>query len=156
VLARLLVLGTGCGASQPRGLRDGSWYGKLTSISVMHRTLAFAPACRLNELRRWIPVRKRERPPTTLALASRTQIDVYYRPHGAAGAGHGQSADLRRFVDVVLGPASSAFPPGWFVAVRDHHVVSISEDSGISSSGKADQLRNACIWSRATRLFVSR
>jgi hypothetical protein len=128
LVAVILALAAGCGGDSRR-LADGQWYGKLVGVHVAHRSLTFAPACRL-ESARWIG--------------------------GSAGADHGQTANLGQLANVALLGHLPDFPPGWFVTVRDGVAVSVQEGSGIRSSGRRDRRTFACVWSRSTQAFVSK
>ena len=142
----------GCGGHS-RKLGDGEWYGKVVSVDVAHRRLDFAPACNLKESGRWAAVPNRAR--VTIALAGHPDLEIYFRPSGDASAAHGQSADLRQLADIVAHRRLPDFPPGWFVTVRGGTTVSVAEDSGIRSSGKADKRTFACVWSGQTQASVS-
>jgi hypothetical protein len=155
VVALVASLATGCGGT-PRQLDDGSWYGKVVTVDVEQRTLTFAPACRLGASGRWIAVPAKRRAPVVVPLSRRADLQIYYRPSGNAAEGHSQSADLKRFADVARSGRPPDFPPGWFVSVRDGAAVSAEEDSGITSSGKADRRTFACVWSGDTQAFVRR
>ncbi len=148
----IAALATGCGG-RARRFGDGSWYGKVASVNVTQRTLTFAPACRLNSAGRWIAV---SRVPAAIAVSPRADLEIYYRPNGNAAEGHGQSVDLPQLADTARHGRLPDNPPRWYMTVRHHAAVSVEEDSGISSRGKADQRTFACVWSRSTRLFVSR
>ena len=153
-LTVVLVLAVGCGGThgQPR---DGAWYGRLGAISVQDRTLSFAPACRLGKTHRWLAIPAGDRRPFTISLASRARLEIYYRPRGDPAAGHGQPSELGQIADAASkGPPD--FPPGWFLTVDGNRAVAVTEDSGITSSGQLDRRTHACVWSRSTRLFVSR
>ena len=135
-----------------RRLSDGSWYGKIVGVRVAQRTLTFAPACRISESGRWVSA---SHAPSAVALTPRAALAIYYRPDGSAAAGHSQPTDWKDLADVAAHGRLPDFPPGWFITLKDRAAASIEEDSGISSSGTADRRRFACVWSRATRAFVS-
>jgi hypothetical protein len=156
LLAALFAsLASGCGGG-PRRLGDSSWYGKVVTVNIAERTLTFAPACRFSKSGRWSAVPATSRVPAAVPLSPRADLEIYYRPHGNVAEGHGQSADLKQFADVALRSRLPDSPPGWFVMVRDRAAVSVEEDSGLRSSGKADRRTFACVWSRSTAAFVSR
>jgi hypothetical protein len=136
----------GCGGHSRR-LGDGQWYGRLVSVDVTHRRLTVDPACNLNESGSWTAVK--ERAQFVVALASHPELQIYVRPGGDAAAGHGQKTELTQFADT-----AAHDPAGWFVALRDGAAVSVEEDSGIRSSGKADKRTFACVWSTRTQAFV--
>jgi hypothetical protein len=154
LVALTASLATGCGGGTRR-VGDGSWYGKVVKVDVAQRTLTFAPACRFSRSGRWIAVPAPSRVPAAVPLSSRADLEIYYRPKGKGAKGHGQSADLTQLADVVRRGHLPASPPGWFVRVRNRVAVSVDEDSGIRSSGKADRRTFACVWSRSTQAFVS-
>jgi hypothetical protein len=104
VIAALLA---GCGGSS-RTLGDGQWYGKLTSVDVSQRRLAFAPAC-FSTRRRWVARRGEGR--FTIGLAEHPSLAIYYRPNGEASAGHGQGADLGQLARIAAGGRLPDFPP---------------------------------------------
>jgi hypothetical protein len=151
----LALVVAGCSGGRSRRLADGQWYGKLTAVNVAEGNLTFAPACRFNELGRWIAVAHDSRAPTVIAVSPRADLAIYYRPRDPA-RGHGQPADLTLLADVVLHGRLPTSPPGWFVTVRDGAAVLVEEDSGVRSSGKADKRAFACVWSARTQAFVSR
>jgi hypothetical protein len=153
--AVIASLAAGCG-EHSRRLRDGSWYGKVVTVDVRQRTVAFAPACRLSESRRWVAVPATTRAPVAVAMSPRAKLQIYFRPGGNAAAGHPERVDLRHFADVALHGHLPAFPPGWFMTIEDRAAASVREDTGIRSSGKAEQRRYACVWSRSTQRFVRR
>jgi hypothetical protein len=140
----------------PRRLGEGSWYGKVLAVNVAQRRLTFAPACRFSRSRRWIAVQGNSRVPAAVPLAPRAQFQIYYRPKGNPAEGHGQPSDLKQFATVALRGHLPHFPSGWFVTVRDHAAVSVEQNSEVKSSGRADRQTFACVWSRSTRLFVSK
>lgn len=154
LVALVAPLVAGCGGHSGR-LGDGQWYGKLVSVDVAHQRLTFASACNLNESGRWMSVTGHNRAEVVVALAPHSELEIYFRPSGDAAAGHGQRADLAQLADVALRGRLPDFPPGWFVTLRDGAAVSVAEDSGIRSSGKADKRTFACVWSARTRAFVS-
>lgn len=146
----------GCGGDPlgghgDRRLRDGSWYGKVIGANVEHRTLTFAPTCRLSGSGRWVLA---SRAPVVLTLAPHATLAIYFRPNGNAAEGHSQPADWKLLADVAQHGRLPSFPPGWFITLQNDAAVSIEEDSGIRSSGRTDQQRHACLWSRSTRDFV--
>jgi hypothetical protein len=156
VLAVVLVLAApGCGGHS-RPLADGEWYGKLSAVNVAHRALSFAPACSLDRSGRWIAVADRSADPITVGIAPKADLEVYFRPNGETAAGHAQPAGLRLLADVASHGRNPNSPPGWFVSARDGVAVSVQEDSGIRSSGKADKQTFACVWSASTQAFVNR
>jgi hypothetical protein len=126
------------------------------TVNVPHRQLTFAPACTLGKSGRWIAVPEGSRDQVTAPISPHPDLAIYYRPNGNAAQGHGQSVGLTKLADVALHGRLPHFPPGWFVTVRDRTVVSVEEDSGIRSSGKADRQTFACVWSSSTQAFVSR
>jgi Tol biopolymer transport system component len=146
------LISVATGAIANGQLSDGSWYGKVVRADVALRALTFAPACRLSAARRWVPATGRA--PVKLPLAPIASLAIYYRPNGAIAKGHSQTAGWKQLADVAEHGHLPAFPPGWFLTVRHGAAVSIEEDSGIRSAGPAEQRRNACVWSRSTRLFV--
>jgi hypothetical protein len=152
VASHIPSLTIGCGGDQRR-LGDGSWYGKVVAVNVSKRTLTFAPACRFSKSRRWTAT---SRVPAAVTLSRRADVEIYYRPNGSPAQGHGQSAELSTFADVALHGRSPASPPGWFVTVREGAAMSVEQDSGVTSSGKADRQTFACVWSRSTRRFLGR
>jgi hypothetical protein len=152
-VAFIVLSASACGGDNPRRLGDGSWYGKVVAVNVAQHTLRFAPVCRLSESGGWIAVPASDRAPVAVSLSPSADLLIYYRATGRDG--HGQSADLKQLADVALGGQLPEHPPGWFVTVQESDAVSVEEDSGIRSSGEADQRRFACVWSRNTRRFVS-
>jgi TolB protein len=141
------------GRNAVRRLPDGRWYGKVIRVNFGRGSLTFTPACRTSAARRWIAVRRR---PVAVAVAAHADLAIYYRPDGDAARGHGQTVDWELFADVATHGRLPDYPPGWFLTVRNGVAVSIEEDSGIQSSGRADRRRHACVWSRSTRQFVRR
>jgi hypothetical protein len=156
LLAALALTGIASGSLRasdpPRRLSDGGWYGKIVSVNVAQRRLTFAPACRLH-IGRWVAVPDRSR--AVVSVARRADLAIYFRPGGDAGRGHVQAADLRDVADVVLHGRLPDDPPGWFVSVEHRLAVSVEEDSGVRSVGKADRRTFACVWSASTQRFVS-
>jgi hypothetical protein len=134
-------------------LRSGSWYGKVVSVNAARATLVFAPACMLTASQRWISVAKRES--VRLNISRDAALDIYFRPDGDAARGHSQSVDLRGLADVAANGRLPSHPPGWFVTLRNGVAVSVAEDSGIRSTGRAARRTFACVWSRGTQSFVS-
>ena len=151
-VALIAALAAACGGGA-RDLADGSWYGKVVSVDVAQRTLRFAPACRFSESGRWIAVPDSSRVPA-VRVSPHADLEIYYRPNRNVGEGHGQSADLKQVADVALPGRLANSPPGWFITVRDRAAVSVEEDSGVRSSGKADRRTFACVWSRSTQAFL--
>lgn len=150
LVALVALIATACGGRHPQRLGEGLWYGKFIAINVPQRTTTFASACQFSH-GRWIATR---RDSTATAVSPHADLEIYFRPGGRAAGGHAQSADLKLLSDVALHRRAPDSPPGWFVRVRDHVAVSISEDSGVHSSGRADQRTFACLWSRSTSAFV--
>lgn len=146
------VIATGCGGRHPQRLGEGLWYGKFIDMNVPQRMTTFASACRFSD-GRWIATR---RDVSATAVSPHADLEIYVRPGGRAAAGHAQSADLKLLSDVALHGRPPDSPPGWFVRVRNHVAVSISEDSGVRSSGRVDQRTFACVWSGITHAFVGR
>lgn len=153
-VALAVSLATACGGESP-GLSDGVWYGKVVAVNVPDRQLTFAPACTFKS-GRWIAVPVGRRDQVTATISPHADLAIYFRPNGDAAAGHGQSVGLTQLADVALHGRLPRFPPGWSVTVRDRTVVSVEQNSGIRSTGKADKRTFACIWSRSTQAFVSR
>lgn len=125
-------------------------------MNVPHRQLTFAPACTFGKSGRWIAVPVGSRDQVTATISPHADLEIYYRPNGNVAEGHAQSVGLTKLADVALHGHLPDFPPGWFVTVRDRTVVSVEEDSGVRSSGRADKRAFACVWSRSTQAFVSR
>lgn len=155
VLVTLVVaLATSCRGASNRSA-DGSWYGTL-SVDVPHRTVRVSPTCKLSG-GRWVSVAQK-RAATVLRVSRRADIEIYYKPSGNAAEGHGQPADLNQLAESAMhdGPIDS--PPRWFVTVHGQRAVSIVEDSGVRSSGRADRRTFACVWARDadrdTRVYV--
>ena len=155
LIALVASLATGCGGDSRR-LGNGSWYGKVVAVNVAQRTLTFVPGCRFSKSKRWNAVPATSRVPVAVTLSPRADWTIYCRPNGNGAEGHAKSADLKHLADAALHGHLPNFPPGWFVTVRDRTAVSLEEDSGIRSPGQADQQTFACVWSRSTRVFVSR
>jgi hypothetical protein len=86
-----------------------------------------------------------------ISIAPHADLAIYVRPGGKSAAGHGQPADLALLAAVVSRGSPSDLRSGWSVAVRDGVAVSVEEDSGLRSVGKADKRVFACIWSSKTR-----
>jgi hypothetical protein len=124
-------------------------------VDVAQRTLRFAPACRLSESGRSILVPESSRVPATVRVSPEAELEIYYRADGNVADGHGQSTDLEQLADVAVRGRLPVFPPGWFVKVRNGAAVSVQEDSGVRSSGKADRRTFACAWRRSTQAFVA-
>jgi hypothetical protein len=149
VAAALLA---GCGGSSPK-LGNGRWYGKLISVDASGRRLEFAPACRFARSGRWVSGGGKAR--FTVGLSAHPDLAIYFRPGGKVSAGHGQSAGgLGQLGRIAAAGPNRDFPPGWFVTVRNGAVVSVVEDSGLQSSGKAARRTFACVWSKRTQAFV--
>jgi hypothetical protein len=141
---------TGCGNSHRLG--DGRWYGKLVSVSVAHRTLTFAPACKFRS-GRYTAVA--DRSGVAVPIALRAPLAIYFRPGGNVVAGHGQPVDVAQLAaDIAAHPGLPDSPPGWFVTVRAGAAVDVAEDSGITSSDPNDERTFGCVWSPATQAFV--
>jgi hypothetical protein len=151
IVALVPSVATACGG-HPQRLGEGLWYGKFMAMNIAQRTTTFAPACRFSE-GRWVATKRAS---IATAVSPRADLEIYFRPNGSAAAGHVQSADLKLLADVALHGRPPDSPPGWFVKVRNHVAVSISEDSGLASSARGDQQTFACVWSSSTRAFVSR
>jgi hypothetical protein len=154
LVALIAAFATGCGGRSP-GVDDGDWYGKVVRVNVPHRKVTFEAACRLSKSGRWMALPVNSRAQVTATIAPHAHLQIYYRPSGNLAWGHGQSAGLPMLADVALHGQLPDFPPGWFVTVRDGAVVTLNEDSGLRSSGRADQRRFACVSSRGTQAFVS-
>jgi hypothetical protein len=155
LIALAASLAAGCGGDS-RQLGNGSWYGNVVAVNVQQKTLTFLPVCRFDEPGRWVAVPAASRVPTSVTLAPRADLGIYYRPNGNAAEGRGQSATLELLADVALHGSLPVRPPGWLVTIQEGAGVSVSEDSGIRSSGKADRRTFACVWSRSTQALVSR
>jgi hypothetical protein len=149
-VALVALISTACGGPHPQRLGEGLWYGKFIAIDAPQRTTTFTPACRFSH-GRWVATR---RDSTATAISPHADLEIYFRPGGRAAGGHAQSADVKLLSDVALHGRAPDSPPGWFVRVRDHVAVAIWEDSGVHSSGRADQRTFACLWSRSTSAFV--
>jgi hypothetical protein len=152
LVALIPSIATACGGRHPQRRGEGFWYGKFIAISIPQRTTTFVPACRFSD-GRWIATR-RDTIETT--VSPHADLEIYFRPRGSPAAGHVQSAELKLLSAVALHGRPPDSPPGWFVKVRNHVAVSVSEDSGVGSSARADQRTFACVWSSSTRAFVSR
>jgi glycosyltransferase involved in cell wall biosynthesis len=152
VVAALLLaaLLAGCGGSSRR-LGDGQWYRKLVTVDVAHWRMKFAPAC-IVRAGRWVAADGRE--PMTVGVTAHPSLAIYFRPNGDASEGHGQPADMRLLAGAVAEGPDADSPPGWFVRVRRGSVVSVAQDSGLRSAGKADKRTFACVWSKRTQAFV--
>jgi len=154
LVALVTFVAPSCGGHAQR-LADGRWYGKVVAVDVAHRNVTFAPACRFSGAGRWISVPTGRRVAAVAHLSTDADLEIYYRPNGNAARGHGQRSGLAQLAEVALHGDHRDFPPGWFVTVRNRAAVSVQEDSGVRSTGKADRRTFACIWSRSTRAFVS-
>jgi len=123
------------------------WFGKLVSVDVGHRQLAFIPACKFKSGRFHASA---SRARIVLSLGAHPELEIYFRPGGNAEAGHGQAADLRELADVVIHGRLPDFPPGWFLTVRRGRVVAVEENSGLTSSDPGDKRIFACVWNART------
>jgi hypothetical protein len=128
------VAATACGGRRAPHLADGSWYGNAVTVDVGRRTLAFAPTCRLGRSR-WVAIRRPTR--STVPIARRADLEIYFRPNGSVARGHGQPAGLRELARAAADAPSPASPAGWFVTVRHGVAVSVEESSGIRSADPA-------------------